>query len=107
MPRHLPIKEIEAAEAAVAYAQQVRKFHARRTERTSKQRIDDLNMGLARLSQAMAPLRSMIGRFPYGPQSDIAEQNRQKIREASAAIKKERIKLWKMLPPDQRKEKST
>jgi len=98
MPRYLPDKEIEAARAAVDYAQNVRRFHRRRSPRASKQRVHDVNLALKRLADAMRPLRSEIGRFPYGPQTDIAEQNRQVIREAAADIKRERIKLWKMLP---------
>jgi hypothetical protein len=98
MPRHLPVKEIEDAEAAVAYAQQVRRFHRRRSPRNSSQRVTDVQLALTRLAAAMKPLRSEIGRFPYGPQTDIAEQNRETIREAAASIKRERIKLWKMLP---------
>lgn len=107
MPRHLPTKEIEAAAAAVAYAQQVRKYHARRTARDSKQRITDVELGIERLREAMAPLRSMIGQFPYGPQTDIAEQNRQTIRSAAADIKRERVKLWKMLPKRPKTNKET
>ena len=48
------------------------------------------------LKRAMRPLRSEIGRFPYGPQTDEAEANREEIREASTAIQRERRKLWKM-----------
>ena len=98
MPRLLPVKQIEDAEAAVAYAQNVRSYHRRRSPRNSRQRVHDVNLAIERLASAMRPLRSEIGRFPYGPQTDIAEQNREKIRETAAAIKRERIKLWKMLP---------
>lgn len=98
MPQHLPQKELDTADAAVAYALQVRKFHARRSERDSKQRIADIEMALKRLRSAMKPLKSMMGKFQYGPQNPIAEANRQAIRERSAAIKRERMKLWKMLP---------
>ena len=44
----------------------------------------------------MKPLRSEIGRFPYGPQTDEAEANRERIRQASDALQRERRKLWKM-----------
>ena len=104
MPKNLPTKDIEAAETAVAYAQQVRAYHRRRTPRNARQREVDINLALRRLAKAMRPLRSEIGRFPYGPQTDIAEANRETIREAAAAIKRERIKLWKMLPHDRRKQ---
>jgi hypothetical protein len=95
----MPDNVIENADAAVAYAQQVRQFHARRTSRKSAQRTADINVALARLKEAMAPLKREIGRFPYGPQTSIAEANRQRIRDASCAIQTERRKLWKMQDP--------
>lgn len=103
MPRHLPEKEIEDAAAAVAYAQQVRAFHRRRSARTSSQRVHDVNLALKRLKDAMKPLKSEIGRFPYGPQTMQAEAHREIIRQAAADIKRERIKLWKMLPKKPRR----
>lgn len=96
MPESLPENEIKIAEDAVAYARHVRKYHARRTDRKSSQRGTDITLALARLRDAMRPLRSEIGRFPYGPSTAIAEENRQRIREASTEIQKERRKLWKM-----------
>jgi hypothetical protein len=96
MPANLPAGAIETAEAAVVFAQQVRAVHRRRTDKSSKQRADDIEMALTRLRDAMGPLRTEIGRFPYGPQTDAAERNRQKIRNASEAIQKERRKLFKM-----------
>lgn len=96
MPNRLPKDAIEAAASAVAYAQQVRAFHRRRTDRTSKQREADIELAQTRLREAMGPLRAEIGRFPYGPQTDLAEHNREVIREASAALQSERRKLWKM-----------
>lgn len=96
MPKVLPDKIIENADKAVAFAVQVRTFHARRTDRRSQQRNDDIEHALQRLHEAMAPLKSEIGRFAYGPQTTIAETNRQTIREASAAIQRERRKLWKL-----------
>jgi len=96
MPAKLPKEALEAANAAVVFAQQVRKHHRRRTGRTSEQRNSDIDTALQRLKDAMAPLRSEIGRFPYGPQSDAAERNRDKIRAASDALQRERRKLWKM-----------
>ena len=82
MPKHLPERELQAAEAAVAYAQQVRSFHRRRTDKTSKQRVTDINLAIERLKKAMKPLKAMMGGFPYGPQTPQAEMNRQTIREA-------------------------
>ena len=96
MPAKLPKEDIAAANAAVVFAQQVRKHHRRRTGRTSEQRTSDIETALQRLKDAMRPLKTQIGKFPYGPQTDAAERNRDKIRAASAAIQKERRKLWKM-----------
>lgn len=96
MPEELPKNMMEAADAAVLYAQQVRKHHARRTAIASPNRKHDLDLAIQRLKEAMAPLRTEIGRFPYGPQTPLAEENRQKIRDASKAIQRERVKLWKM-----------
>lgn len=98
MPKDLPEREIESANAAVAYAQQVRKFHRRRSARNAAQRVHDVELALKRLKTAMTPLKSEMGRFPYGPQTIQAEANREVIRVAAADIKRERIKLWKMLP---------
>lgn len=96
MPAVMPENLIEDAEAAIAFAQQVRRFHRRRTHRDSEQRSEDIRLALERLREAMSPLRTEIGRFPYGPQTSIAEGNRQRIRDASDAIQRERRKLWKM-----------
>jgi hypothetical protein len=96
MPNVLPKDDIDAADAAVAFAQQVRKFHRRRTGRTDPRRKEDIALARERLREAMAPLKSEIGRFAYGPQTAIAEQNRQAIRDASARIQTERRKLSKM-----------
>lgn len=92
-----PIAALYHAEVATAYAQEVRQHHRRRTEKRSRQRQADIKLALRRLKEAMKPLRSEIGRFPYGAQTDEAEARRAAIREASAAIQRERRKLWKML----------
>lgn len=81
---------------AVTFAQNVRRMHRRRTEKTSPQRTADIQMAMDRLREAMDPIRSEIGRFPYGPQTTIAEERRQAIRDCSTAIQSERRKLWKM-----------
>jgi len=98
MPEELPENILEAAQSAVAYAQQVRRFHRRRTNRNTTQRATDMELALTRLREAMAPLRSEIGRFPYGPQTPIAAKNRDAIRAASDSIQVERRKLHKMKP---------
>jgi hypothetical protein len=96
MPAIRPEEELDAAQAALDHARQVRKFHRRRTARGSRQREVDIIVALDQLRQAMSPLRSMIGKFPYGPQTDVAEANREEIREMSEALQAERRKLWKM-----------
>ena len=47
----------------------------------------------------MKPIRSEIARFPYGPQTDTAEANREKLRNLSKQIQGERRRLWKMQDP--------
>lgn len=96
MPAVLPVQDIRRAEAAVVFARQVRNHHRRRTDRRSEQRRSDIQTALARIREAMAPLRSQIGRFPYGPQTDAAEANREIIRDWSDQLQRERRKLWKM-----------
>ena len=98
MPTELPKDAIDAAEAAVLFARAVRRQHRRRTARNQDRRVKDIEAALARLREAMKPLKSEIGRFPYGPQTTIAEKNRDRIREASASLQVERRKLHKMLP---------
>jgi hypothetical protein len=100
MPQTRPTAELDAAQAAVMNAQRVREFHRRRTEKTSKQRTQDIDLAIERLKEAMAPLKSMIGSFPYGPTTEAAERNRVEIRMASEAIQRERRKLWKMRPKE-------
>lgn len=87
---------------AVQHAQEVRVFHRKRTERGDAQRSADLTMAYRRVKAAMEPLRSESGRFCHQPRtpSNLERQNR--IRAASAALQKERRKLWKMLTPEER-----
>jgi hypothetical protein len=99
MPEILPKEEVDAAYAAVDAAKAVRQFHRRRTERGNKQREADISLALERLKTVMQPLRSEIGRFPYGPQTDTADKNRLTIYDASKAVQRERRKLWKMKNP--------
>lgn len=87
---------LKTADSAVDNAQKVRHFHARRTAKSSQQRQSDIEIALTRLKEAMKPLRSEIGRFPYGPQTTEAETRRDRIREASEAIQRERRRLWKL-----------
>lgn len=98
MPKTLPTKELDRAERAVQNARRVREYHRRRTERDAKQRVHDVELALKRISEAMRPLRSIRGRFPYGPQTEAAEDNRQAIIAVMNELKRERMKLWKMKP---------
>lgn len=97
MPEILPPNILESADRAVANARAVREYHRRRTEKQSIQRKTDIQVALSRLREAMKPLKSAIGKFPYGPVTVTAEENRQAIRDRSHAIQSERRKLWKML----------
>jgi hypothetical protein len=103
MPAQLPLKAMQEADLAIKNAQEVRAFHRKRSVRTDRQRQQDLTIALKRVKAAMKPLRSEIGKFPYGPQTDQAEENRQIIRNASVALQRERRKLWKMLAKKKRK----
>lgn len=98
MPTTLPEKELDRARRAIDNAQRVRTYHRRRSEKTSKQRTQDIDTALKRIREAMKPLRSIRGRFPYGPQTTAAEENRQEIVAVMEALKRERMKLWKMKP---------
>lgn len=86
----------------MVFAQQVRKMHRRRTDKLAETRLRDIDAAFDRLRTAMRPLRSASGKFVYGPQTDVAEENREIIRRASAAIQRERRKLWKMRKPPKR-----
>lgn len=92
----LPKRHIEEADAAVAFAQQVRKFHRRRTNTSDEQRQADIERALKRLKDAMQPLRSVRGKFQYAPQTSIVLAHVETVRVASDAIQRERRKLWKM-----------
>ncbi len=103
MPNVLPQRDLEGAEAAVAFAAEVRRYHRRRTHPCSEQRLRDIARAQERLAEAMRPLKSAIGAFHYGPQTTIAEQNRQIILDASKALQSERRKIWKMQQTAKRK----
>lgn len=96
MPDQRPEEALQNAYAAVAHAKDVRDIHRRRTHKGSKQRENDIQYAHERLKAAMAPLRTIIGRFPYGAQTVVAERNREAVRAASREIQAERRKLWKM-----------
>lgn len=96
MPAYLDPKIVHDAEVAIENARRVRAAHARRSGRGTPRREADIRIALERLKAAMKPLRSEIGRFPYGPATETAEQNRKTIVRLSSDIQKERRKLWKM-----------
>ncbi len=102
MPSTLTQRDLDTAAAAVAFAQQMRRWHARRTDKQSEQRQDDIEKALERLRDAMTPLKSEIGRFHYGPQTTAAARSREAVLAHSDAIKRERMKLWKMKPKARR-----
>lgn len=96
MPATLPQPELDEAALACSHAHSVRALHRRRTEKGSAQREEDIRLALERLREVMRPLRSHIARFPTGPQTEAADANRAAIRKMSAAVQRERRKLWKM-----------
>lgn len=106
MPARLPLEAMREAELAIKNAQEVREYHRKRTLRKDRQRQQDIKHAIERLKKAMVPLRSERGKFPYGPQTDVAARNRQKIIDTSEALQSERRKLWKMLNTPKRKKKA-
>lgn len=89
-------EHIKRADDAVAFAQQVRAYHRRETPRGNPRREADIQIALDRIKEAMTPLRSLIARFPYLPQTTIASDGRKEIRAASLRLQRERRKLFKM-----------
>lgn len=86
---------LKTAESAVAIAQQTRKKYARRAANSEK-RTADIQSALDGLRDAMAPIRSEIGKYAYFQVNDESEDVRDMVRSASASIQAERRKLWKM-----------
>lgn len=97
-----PLKQ---AARAIQFAQEVRSYHRRRTERGSRQRAADLLEAQKRLRDAMKPLRSYLGRAPYGPQTHTAQREIARVRKASKALQGERRRIWKMQQPYKPKRK--
>lgn len=95
---------LKEAHAACRHAQDIRGFYARRSERDSRQRQEDLLAARERVRLAMTPLRSYLGgvarRTPSRSNIDLASR----VREASSALQTERRKLWKMQTPEARKD---
>lgn len=103
MPYEPPPNLIERAQAAIDYAQSVRRVHRRRTPKGNEQREADIRVAMDRLREAIKPIRVEIGRFPYGPKGPESEAERARVREASKEIQSERRKLWKMRQRRRRK----
>lgn len=87
---------LTAANAAVSYALDVRSHHRKRSKRGSPQREADLKIALARLREAMDPVRSVIARSQFELMNVTKARKIQKIRQASNDLQRERRKLWKM-----------
>jgi hypothetical protein len=96
VPEHVDKRLLADAEAAIDLARSVRRLHARRSQKGGSRREADIQNALDRLKTAMRPLRPVIARFPYEPQTVTAEANRQRVRALSTAMQRERRKLWKM-----------
>lgn len=89
-------ESLREADLAVQHAQEVRAYHRKRTERGDRQRETDIALALERVRLAMKPLRSEIGRFRHQESLPNLIERREKIRDASLALQRERRKLWKM-----------
>lgn len=87
---------IKEALMAVRHARDVRKVHARRTTKGTKQREDDLQMASSRVKLAMKPLRSFLGSAPSKTQTDAFVDLTERVKQASSELQAERRKLWKM-----------
>lgn len=96
MPQESIESDLKKAAVAVRHAQDVRKNHARLTIKGSKQREDDLEIAAERVREAMKPIRSHLGRAPSDRSTDNREEILERVREASAALQKERRRIWKM-----------
>lgn len=88
--------EIQKAEAAIRYAQDVRSHHRRRTNKGNPQREADLKSGVRRIKSAMKPLRSYLGRAQYEEQTAEHLEQVELVKEISQRLQTERRKLWKM-----------
>ena len=86
-------KAVEAARQAAKHANDTRANLRRRTPVASPPRERALADEIDRLHEAMAPIRSCIGHFPY---EDVGERDEQAIRKASADLKYERKQIRKM-----------
>lgn len=95
MPIQQPVEMlVQEANLSVEYAASVRTLHARRSKRGERNRETDIKVAMDKLTAAMKPIRSRLGRLPYedGDTTEIEKT----LREASQALQRERRKLWKM-----------
>ena len=95
---------LKEAHAACRHAEDMRKFYARRSERDSKQRQDDLHAARERVRLAMTPLRSWLGANARRTGSRNNVELAERVGLASKALQSERRKLWKMQTPEARKQ---
>lgn len=90
---------LKEAHAACRHSEDIRGFYARRSERESKQRQDDLHMARERVRLAMIPLRSYLGAEAARSGTRRNVELYERVRKASKALQAERRKLWKMQTP--------
>jgi len=101
------VQQIEqTAQAAAAYASDVRSMHRKRSERGSRQREADIAIALSRLRAAMRPIRSELARAPYGKAEGASPLQAMSLSDASQLIQRERRKLWKMQKRERPKRRS-
>lgn len=93
---------VQDALLAVEHARSVREVHRRSTRRGNKQREQDIDLAMTRIKKAMAPIRSIIAKFPYLSEAQVSEPSREALQSASAHLQAERRKLWKMAHPKTR-----
>lgn len=84
------------ANSAVKHAQDVRAFHRKRTRPGERHRSVDVRNALKRLRDAMAPIRSALGRAPYDKLNATTRKRHDELRAVSQLIQAERRKLWKL-----------
>lgn len=82
--------------AAVKAAQDVRRRHAKKTTKGTRQRETDIRVAMDRLKRSMKPIRSEMGRAVHYPPTPSADANRARLSNLSTSIQTERRKLWKM-----------
>ena len=96
MPSPSHSSMLQDADIAINLAQEVRAFHRRRTKKESNQRKTDVRHASARVSRAMKPIRSALGRARHLPQTDEHKAQVAELRDASQRLQSERRKLWKL-----------